>query len=639
METALLSLVLIVTFGITGQWLAWRFRLPSILLLLLLGFVAGPVTGWIRPDELMGRLLLPVVSLSVAVILFEGGLSLRFRDIEETGGVFLRLITVGALVTWAGLFLAAHYMLGLSWPISILLGAVLVVTGPTVIGPLLQHIRLGGRLASLLRWEGIVIDPLGAIFAVLVFQVVRAGELHFPVWETSFEFGQTLLAGTVAGVISGIVLIVLLRRFLIPDFLENAVTLMLVLATFGLANHFQEESGLLAVTVMGMILANQRSVTIHHVAEFKENLSVLLISGLFIVLAARLSWQDVLSTGLPELGFLLTAIFVVRPLAVLIASIGSSLTWAERVFLAFMAPRGIVAAAIASVFSLELLELSDPGVHRLVPLTFLIIVGTVTIYGLASLPLARVLGLIHPNPQGIVFVGAFPWVRKLAAAVQQEGIPVILIDSDRSKVAAAKMEGLPAYFGSALSQSATEELDLSSMRRLVAVTPNDELNTLACQRFAPYFGRSEVYQLPCRPRGPGQRLETVSREQRGRILFDREISFHEITELFGLDPAVRATRLSKEFDFDAFQRMHGRTVLPVFLIRRKREVFVFTSGSPVTPQPGDVIISLASPATPEEEVNRRRRNDKRNKGSEIEAREENSNVDAADDDISDQADT
>lgn len=606
MEHHLLSsLVIILTLGVAGQWMAWRFRVPSILLLLLLGFFAGPIVGWVDPDKVFGDLLLPLVSLSVAIILFEGGLSLRLTEIEQTGGVFLRLITVGALITWGGLLVPAHYILGLSWPLATLLGAVLVVTGPTVILPLLQHIRLGGRLASLLKWEGIVIDPLGAIVAVLVFQIVRAGELHVPVWEAAGGFLLTLAAGTATGLLAGAILIALLRRYLIPDFLENGVTLMLVLVTFALANQVQAEAGLLAVTVMGILLANQRLVTTHHMAEFKENLSVMLIAGLFILLAARLTLADIQAISAREFIFLGIAIFVVRPAAVLVASFGSALTWKERLFLAFMAPRGIVAAAIASVFSLELVSLNDYGALRLVPITFFVIVGTVAFYGLTALPLARLLGLIHPNPQGVVFVGAFDWVCELAKALKQEGIPVLLIDSDRSKITAARMEGLATYFGSVLSQTTLEEVDLSAMRRLIAATPNDELNTLACQRFASYFGRGEVYQLPCPGRGPGGRYETVSKEQRGRLLFDRQITFPAVVEMFGVHPTARVTRLTREFNYNAFLEMHGRTVVPVFLIRRKRDLYVFAQGATFTPQPGDTIISLADHTTREKENQRR----------------------------------
>jgi NhaP-type Na+/H+ or K+/H+ antiporter len=357
-HSTLLYLAGVLVLGIAAQWLAWRLRFPSILLLLGFGFTLAAVAeplGWIDPSSVVDdALLLPVVSLSVAVILFEGGLTLRLAELREAGRALLRLITLGALLTWGLTTLAARCFCGLGWPLSLLLGAILVVTGPTVIGPLLRHVRPTRRIGAVLKWEGIVIDPIGAVLAVLVFEGLSAGGVWLGATGALWGLAMTILVGIVVAALTGLVLLVLLRRFLIPDFLHNAVILAAVVASFAVSNVLQEESGLLTVTLLGVIMANQRYVSVRHVAEFKENLQVLLISCLFIVLASRQDPEVLAEVGWGGLLFLTALIVVVRPASVYLSTVGSELNLRERTFLAFLAPRGIVAAAVAAVFSLKL---------------------------------------------------------------------------------------------------------------------------------------------------------------------------------------------------------------------------------------------------------------------------------------------
>lgn len=440
----------IFVLGIVAQWTAWWVRLPSILLLLTAGILAGPVTGWLHPDELFGELMLPLVSLSVAVILYEGGLNLRTRELKSVGGVFFLLTTIGAGISWAVGTFSARWLLGLPWPVATLLGAILVVTGPTVIGPILRHLRLRGKVGALLKWEGIIIDPLGATLAVLVFTVIQAGVGHEGLSRAAAVLGMTLGIGVVAGSLAAGVLILVLSRFWVPDTLHNPVSLMLMFLAFTAANALQEESGLLAVTVMGIVVANQKWVSIKHVVEFKETLTVLLISSLFIILSARLHVEDLLGLGWESFAFVAILMFVARPVGVLAATFRSALTWQERAFLCCMAPRGIVAAAISSVFALSLAEAGYPEAIAIVPVTFLVVFVTVLLYGLGASPLARRLKLTQSNPQGILFVGAYPWVRALAKLLKEEGCPVFLIDTDWYKVSRCRMAGLPCFYGSVL---------------------------------------------------------------------------------------------------------------------------------------------------------------------------------------------
>jgi NhaP-type Na+/H+ or K+/H+ antiporter len=595
-QDLLLGLAGIIALGIAAQWLAWRLRIPSILLLLTFGILVGPVANLLHPDDLFGPLLPPLVSLAVAVILFEGGLSLKVRELRAIGGDLLRLTTIGALVTWLVSVTAAHFLLNFDWPLAAMIGAILVVTGPTVIGPLLRHLRLGGRAGAVLKWEGIVIDPLGATLAVLTFAVVQAGGWHGGAADAGRALALTVFIGGGLGLLGALLLVVPLARYWVPDSLHGAVALTLVVCVYSLGRFFQEGAGLLGVTVMGVCLANQRQVAIRHLIEFKEHLTVLLVSGLFIVLAARLRVPDLDALDpVRSLLFVAVLILVARPAAVLLSTLGSSMTWREKAFLCWMAPRGIVAAAVSSVFALMMVNAKVPQAERMPPVVFLVIVVTVAVYGLSAAPLARRLGLASPNPQGVLFVGARPWVREAANALRTAGCPVLVADSNPAAVSAARLLGLPTYYGSILGEHALNEIEFRDFGRLLAVTPNDEVNSLACLRFIEIFGRREVYQLPFGAPTEG-RHEAVSLEQRGRLLFGAKMDNAHMIDRFGETPVVKTTRLTKEFDYAAFQTLHGESVLPLFLIRAGGEVALFTADSPPTPQVGDVLISLARPA-------------------------------------------
>ncbi|MCF8337889.1 MAG: sodium:proton antiporter, partial [Bacteroidales bacterium] len=375
-EDVLLELGGIVILGIVSQWIAWRLRFPSIFLLLVVGFVAGPLTGVINPDALMGDMLLPFVSLSVAVILFEGGLTLDIKELKEIGGVLLALIIVGVIVTWIIAATAAHYLLGLNINVAILLAAILVVTGPTVIGPLLRHIRPSGRVSDILKWEGIVIDPVGALLAVLVFEAIATGGLQGATSTVLLSLGKTVLFGGLSGLLFATLLVLFLKKFWIPDYLQESMTLTLVIASYLAADFFQHESGLFATTLMGIVIANQKFVSVKHILEFKENLRVLIISILFIVLAGRLELEVFNNISMQSLAFLGVLIFIARPASVFLSTMGSKLTSREKLFLSWMAPRGIVAAAVSSLFALRMQEMNMAQAELLVPLTFIVIVGT-----------------------------------------------------------------------------------------------------------------------------------------------------------------------------------------------------------------------------------------------------------------------
>jgi len=606
MPTPLVTIAAVVVLGIGAQWLAWRTRFPSILLLLGAGFLAGPVTGFLPQDALQGEWLFPFVSLAVGIILFEGGLTLRFDEFREVGRSVVNLITVGVVVTGALGAVGAHYLAGFSWDVAIVLGALLTVTGPTVVLPLLRHVRPAGRVGTIAKWEGITIDPIGAILAVLVLEAVIL--LHAPV-EAAGHAGTLwgelirgilfeIVVGVGVAVMSGLLLIVLLHRRLVPDWLQNPVALMVVIAAFAISNSLQDEAGLLEATLLGIFMANQPYVSVRRIVEFKEDLRVLLISLLFIVLSARLepsAFEIMLAPG--PLLFLALLMLVVRPLAVAASSLGTGLNWKEQAFLAWLAPRGIVAAAVASLFSFRLEEFFPAEAERIVPVVFLVIVGTVAVYGLTISPLARWLGLALPDPQGILFVGAQPWVRRVAKALQGLGVRVLLIDANTTNVRQSRRAGLPAQRANILAEGVKDDLDLSGIGRLLAVTPNDEVNALAALHFAEVFESDEVYQLPMRaeatPNGVPNAASEIPRHLRGRPLFATDATYTSLDERFAAGARVHVVELTENRTLTALADQFDEegAVTPLFLIRAEK-VRVFAEDAEITPLPGDTIVVL-----------------------------------------------
>ena len=600
LENPTVYLAMVLAVGVFAQWLAWRLRLPAIVLLLGCGFAARYLFG--PPDQIISsRFLFAFVSLGVGIILFEGGLSLRLRDIRNTGGIVLRLVTVGLVITWILAAYAAHLLLDFSWEISVLLGAMLTVSGPTVIIPLLPHVRPIGRMASLIKWEGIVNDPIGAILAALVFKAIVQSAWEGASSQWFFGLGTTLLVGIALGAISAWITILMLRRYWVPDSLQNPAILALVLIVFAISNQIQKESGLLTVTFMGVILANQRSATVKHVIEFKENLRVLLIAMLFILLASQIDLIAALrDVGWRTLLFLAALILVIRPVSVLVATIGSELSWNERLLMAWVHPRGIVAAAVTSLLALDLVgtPFEEEG-RQMVLVVFLVIVGTVLVYGSTLAAVARRLGLSAPMPEGVLFVGAYPLAREIAAAVKEEGFPVIVVDTNHENIAAARMAGLPTCFASIGSEHVRDDLDLTDIGRLLAMTPNDEVNTLACMEFAERFGRAEVYQLVI-GKASSQRRDRVAAYITGRTAFRKDATYELLSSRWESGAKIKKTMLTQDFTFDDFRARYGTTAIVLFVIDEMGRLVVNTTEGPKTLKAGQKVVALVDPVEPGE---------------------------------------
>lgn len=588
MEELLVQLSTVAVFGIGAQWLAWRLKLPSILLLLLIGFLLGPVLGFINPDALLGESLFPLVSLAVGIILFEGGLTLKIKDLPVSGRVIFRLISVGALVTWIIAALGAHYVLNFEWPIAVLIGAILIVTGPTVVGPLLRQIRPKGRTGAILRWEGILIDPVGAVLAVLVFEVIRLGEVGSVPGFILLGVLRSLFVGLFFGLLGAGILITLLRRHLIPDFLQNGVTLLFVLGSFAISDLLAPEGGLLTVTVMGVAMANQPWVSIRHILEFKENLQVLLVGVLFILLAGRVDIENLTQVGWGIIVFVVILVLLARPLGVIISTWRTPLSRAERIFLMWMAPRGIVAASVASVFAFELTEIGLEGAEKLAPIIFLVIVGTVIFYGLTAGPVARRLELAEQDPQGALIVGGHPFARDLAEQLRRFGFRAVIVDTNHRNIVESRLAGLEAVHGNALSEKVLSEMDLGGVGRLLALTGNDEVNALTVLSFLEVFGRSEVYQLS----SAMINSHSAPTHLRGRPLFDTEVTYDFLTGQMEKGATVKATSLTSEFSYSDYLAQNRNRIVPLCLISENRRLIFFTLDANQSPKAGQTVVSL-----------------------------------------------
>lgn len=588
-------LAAVVFAGILCQWLAWRVKLPAILFLLIVGIIGGPLTGWLDSDALFGDLLFPFISLSVAVILFEGSLTLRFHQIAGLERVVRNMLSFGVLASWLVTAVATRLVLDFPWGLALLFGAITSMTGPTVIVPMLRTVKPTAAVANILRWEGIVIDPIGATLAVLVYEFILAGSSGHALSHTLLAFAKIVGIGLLLGSLTGYLYGNILRRHWLPEFLQSVTTLGLVIFVFAISSSIQHGSGLLAVTVMGIWLANMRDVSLEEILDFKESLSILLISVLFIVLSARLDFQRFFHLGWQVVFIFLSIQFISRPLSVMISAIGSKLSWPERHLLSWIGPRGIVAAAISALFAIKLEAAGYPEAELLVPLTFSVIIGTVVLQSATSRFIAKRLGVAEPEPRGFLIIGANMVARAIGRALLQAGFRVLLVDSSWEKISKARMEGLETYYGEPVSQHADRNLDLVGIGKLLALSPRGPLNTLSCMHYRMELGPKAVFAIQAAADlEMSQERQAVSR-RRWRLLFGPEVSFSSLAKTLAQDNwEVRSTTLSPAFDFAAYQQQYGQEAIPLFAVTPKGKIEVFTVEEQLSPQPGWTIIALVA---------------------------------------------
>lgn len=469
----------ILALGIASQWLGRALAFPSILILLVAGILAGPVTGIVEPDEIFGEALFPLVSLGVGLLLFEEGLKLRFDRLPPgTRHPVWRLLTIGVAITAVGVALAAAWIFDLTTGEALVLGAILTVSGPTVVGPALRVARPREPAGSILTFEGTFLDPVGAVLSVTVLNVVLR--------EGSAQGWTTILAGLAIGIAAAFLLVAALRLLVVPDDLEVAVAVALAAAAFTAGEELREEAGLFATTAMGVALANQRIVTVSRVAEFGRTLGPLILGSLFIVLAARVDLDEVADL-LPEILLLLAAIVIlIRPLATLASLLWTNRPRAERALIASIAPRGVVAAATSSLFAIKFSQAGTPF-PELVPVTFGIIFGTALVYGLGAAPVTALLGLRKPIPRGLAILGERPWVLDLARAVHETGAPVVVL---AGRELDSPSEGAPVFVGP-LDQPGAREA-LGSVGRALVATEMIDRRLLAGEVLVDQLGRRGV---------------------------------------------------------------------------------------------------------------------------------------------------
>lgn len=559
--SSLLTLGLIGFAGFLCQWASYKIKLPAILLLLLTGILLGPLFSVINPDALFGDLLFPYISLSVAVILFEGALTLKRNELADIGRPVRRMVTLGVVINGLIMTVAAHYLVGLNWSLSALFGAIMVVTGPTVIMPMLKTVRPTPKIANVLRWEGIVIDPIGALIAVLVFEWIVVQQSSSELHEVFEVFFGTVAVGTLCGLVLGYLFGLLLRNHFIPERLQNYAALAIVCATFAISDSLMHESGLLAVTLMGILITNMRDVHIESILNFKEDLTVVFVSSLFIVLAARLDFQGFATLGFGAILLLLVMQFIARPLKVAASFLGSNFSWKEQALVAWIGPRGIVAAAVSAVFSLRLEELGVVGAEKLVPLAFSIIIGTVVLQSLTARPVAKLLKVAMPSTGGALIIGANPVSIGLAETLSKEGIDNIICDTSWESLREARSLGLKTYYGNPSSEHADLHLDLSPYGCMLGLSSHFEFNQGQAANFREEFGARNVYILP--PNQASERLHkhAMSARKSGRILFEESAYYRSLKRKITAGAKMKVTELSESYGYTDWAASNPDAVL------------------------------------------------------------------------------
>ncbi|UMB59934.1 cation:proton antiporter [Lutibacter sp. A80] len=585
----MLELAGIIILGILAQWVAWRFKIPAILPLILIGLLVGPIAAeflsedgskWIEPiwngekGLFPGEGLYYFVSLAISIILFEGGLTLKRNEIKTVGPVITKLITLGSTITFLGAGIAARYVFGLSWEMSFLFAALIIVTGPTVITPILRNIPLKKDVSAVLKWEGILIDPIGALVAVLVFEFISVGGGSGFTKTALIEFGKILLFGTTFGFTFAHALAFAINKNMIPHYLLNVVSLSTVLLVFVESEVFAHESGLLAVVVMGMVLGNNKLENIKELLYFKESISVLLISILFILLSANINMEDMMLLYNWKTAILFgIIILVIRPLAVFLSTTGSKLKTNEKLFISWVGPRGIVAAGIASLFGSKLLKAGVEGAEYITPLVFMIVLGTVLLNATTARLFAKLVGVFLKTSNGILIVGASNFARLIATYLKKNDRRVVLIDSNLDNINKAKTLGLEAIEGNIYSDDLLEDVELNDVGYLLALTGAAAVNEYAIEKFSSIFGENGSF-----------RIISTDEMQKGNLkpkdhLFTHKDDFLNLSEAVRDFPLVNEVAINSNEDYKNILREINKepNAIPMFIKDNNEKIHIISS--------------------------------------------------------------
>ncbi|WP_164669317.1 cation:proton antiporter [Virgibacillus doumboii] len=531
-QAALLSIVVIIVLGIFSQWLAWRVQWPSIVIMSVAGLLIGPIIGLINPEEALGELYSPLISLAVAIILFESSSGLDFRELKGLSKSVFRVAAAGAFLAWIGGSLAAHYIAGLNFAISFIIGGLFIVTGPTVIIPLLRQAKLKPRVATVLKWEGIIIDPAGPLLALFAYQIIKVinGDVqgHYII---NFFLGALL--AVIIGLVAGLTVSRMVKKGLFPEFLKSPIVLSFVLLCFTVSEVIMHETGMLAVTVMGLTMARTKNYisAIGNVSHFVENISVMLTSTVFVLLTASLTRETIMEIfTLPILGYVLIMLFLIRPLSIWISTIGTELKPAEKTLISWIAPRGIVALTVSGYFAGILTEDGYADAAILMTLTFALVFITVCAHGFTLEPFAKKLGLANTGQEGILIVGANPFSIAFAEFCKTQEIPILIIDDSYDRlIPAQNNKGIKTYYGQILSEHTQFEVDLTPYKYILAMTDEPAYNGLICQSYAPEFGYNNTFALSVSKRRSSSN-EEISPAVKGHILFDEDAVLPELNQ-------------------------------------------------------------------------------------------------------------
>ena len=580
---------LVGALGVGAQWLAWRLRMPAIVLMLLAGLAVGPGLGLFDPARDIGPLMAPMVAIAVAIILFEGGLTLNMQSLRGAAEGVWRLVLIGAPVGWLGSTLALHYAAGLDWGVAAVFGGIMIVTGPTVIAPLLRQARLARRPAQLLQWEAIINDPVGALAAVLAFEVVLVLNTSETVASAVWAMARGITIAVALGLAAGWGLSRVFRDGKVPEFMKVPVLFAVLLGVFALSDTVLHESGLLTVTMMGLYIANADLPSYAELRRFKEHATVLLVSGVFILLAASMNLEALALLDARAVLFVAVTILLVRPLTVMLSLIGTKLPLNERLLVAFTGPRGVVLVAVAGLFGERLVALGFEDAARLTPLAFALVAATVVLHGFSLRPMGQLLGLAGQGTPGVIIAGGSQFATSLGKALQALEVPVLISDPNRSRLRTAREAGVPTFFGDILSEAAEHGVEIMNFGRILAVSDNDAYNTLVATDLAPEFGRDNVFQLK-RAKQEHAR-HALPATLGGRIILD-DLGFYDIAKRMTEGWSVRTTTLSDSYSFDDWRTDNPDAVVVAELQSSGALVFITDETKPKW-APGHRVLALA----------------------------------------------
>lgn len=586
----MIELASILILSVFAQWLAWKIKIPAILPLIVIGLALGPISTFFTPDgsKLMdgdqifsGDLLFAFVSISVGVILFEGGLTLKLKEIRFQAGVVRNLLIFGPIITLVAGGFAAHYLLGLDYRLAFLFGALIIVSGPTVVTPILRNVRPNVNINNVLKWEGILIDPLGALIAVLVYEFIQTSNIHNTDTLHIFkEFFITVSSGVFVGIISAFFLKWIMEKNRIPNYLRNVVALGLVIFAFIFAEGLSNEAGLMSTTIMGIILANIKVEDFKKILSFKEDVSLILISLLFVLLSSRINIEQIEKLGTNALVLFAIVVFIIRPVIVWLSTLGSSFNWREIIFMSWVGPKGIVAAAVASLFALQLASGESESIkpeqaELILPLTFLMIVGTVVLQGATAKPIARLLKVEREEPKGYLLVGANENSRFIARFLQNRGIDVLLADTSKPNLAEAKKQGLETFEGNILGDTVFDDLDLNNIGNLLALTSSAEINNLALKYFEEEFGENKVYRLSSK-----KEQEVSEMQFPANVLFNTKVDYLNLAQSVRNHPKLELRDCPDSEAYYNLKKEFHTSIIPMFHIKSDGNLTVVSRDLP-----------------------------------------------------------